>query len=1081
MPPSHRGSLRLCATSVILPVVLCHLCQIATCQQIDYSRDIRPILSDNCFRCHGPDENSREGDLRLDTPDGLLQESSSGDKVVLAELPDQSELIRRILSDDESEVMPPPDSNKSLNEEEKNLVVRWVQQGAAWQQHWAFEPPMLPELPQPADADWCRNEVDRFILARSQKAGLKHATDAEPFTLVRRLFLDLIGLPPSPEEADKWVAEIWKQDEQGMRSIDETTYQLLVTRLIDAPEYGERWARRWLDLARYADTNGYEKDRDRSIWPYRDWVIDALNADMPFDQFTIEQLAGDMLPDATLDQRVATGFHRNTMLNEEGGIDPLEFRYHAMTDRVATTGTTWLGLTLGCCQCHTHKYDPISHTEYFQIMAFLNNADEPTLELPGADFEQRWQDSKLRAAELIASLPEKWPLPKAPVKKKDSKNEEVAEDSESSKGKASAEDAKRNEKEQRAELVQTAFAAWLAEERANAADWRLLRPLKATSNLPILTIQKDGAIFASGDTAKRDDYYVELAPQSEPIHAIEIETLPDERLPARGPGSTYYEGTLGDFYLTEIEFSVDEQTLPIASASESFAANRFGKNPVSATLAFDGDIQTGWSVHGRQGERHAAVFVLKQPVPAGKSVQIHMSFGRHFASSFGLFRIHGTSSKSAPKARDHSREIHRLLLLSEAKLQPMQKEQLFESFLLTAPELAKHQTEIRRLQRRPAVTTTLVMRERPAGETRPTHRHHRGEFLQPDEQVQPATPSVLPGLGDLPANRLGFAQWLVQRQHPLTARVFVNRTWAAFFGTGLVKTLDDFGFQGESPSHPELLDWLSVTWVEQDDWSIKSLHRRIVTSRTYRQSSRVPGGSRPMDPQNRLLSYFPRQRLEAEILRDSLLSATDKLSFKRGGPPVRPPQPQGVTEVAYGSPKWNASGGEDRFRRSIYTKIKRTAPFAMFSTFDAPSGEACVARRNRSNSPLQALTLLNDPMLVELAVAAGKQAATEATEERTPRTEQVLIDRFRQTLTRKPTEQEVVWLQEFLERQQDYFEMHPEEAAKLLGEKSVPESSEKANSESPEAAAQVSQRAHQAAWTALSRALMAFDEAQNKN
>ncbi|MEC8558355.1 MAG: PSD1 and planctomycete cytochrome C domain-containing protein [Planctomycetota bacterium] len=1078
MLPSHRGPLWLCSTFVILQVVHCQLCQIATCQQIDYSRDVRPILSDNCFRCHGPDENSREGDLRLDTPDGLQQESSSGDKVVLAARPNQSELIRRILADDESEIMPPPDSNKSLSAEEKELLVRWVQQGAAWQQHWSFEPPRLHGLPQPPGSDWCRNEIDHFILDQSVRAGLLHATDAEPYTLVRRLFLDLVGLPPSPEEADRWVEEIWKQDEQFAKVIDETAYQRLITRLMDAPEYGERWARRWLDLARYADTNGYEKDRDRSIWPYRDWVIDALNADMPFDQFTIEQLAGDMLPDASQEQRVATGFHRNTMLNEEGGIDPLEFRYHAMTDRVATTGTTWLGLTLGCCQCHTHKYDPISHTEYFQIMAFLNNADEPTLELPGADFEQRWQNSKRRASELVASLPDEWPLPKATGKKK----EEVTEDSKPREGKASPEEVKRNEKEQRAELVQTAFERWLVAERGNATDWQLLRPLKATSNLPILTIQEDGAIFASGDTAKRDDYYVELAPQTEPIYAIEVETLPDERLPARGPGSTYYEGTLGDFYLTEIDFSVDEKTLTIGSASESFAANRFGNNPVSATLTFDGDIQTGWSVHGRQGERHTAVFVLKQPVPAGKSVRIHLSFGRHFASSFGLFRFHGTSSTNAPKARDHSREIQRLLLLTEAELQPKQKQRLFERFLLSAPELAKHQTEIRRLQRRPAVTTTLVMRERPANETRPTHRHHRGEFLQPEEQVQPATPSVLPGLGELPANRLGFAQWLVQEKHPLTARVFVNRTWAAFFGNGLVKTLDDFGFQGESPSHPELLDWLSVTWLEQDDWSIKSLHRRIVTSRTYRQSSRVTSGSRSLDPQNRLLTYFPRQRLEAEILRDSLLSTTGRLSLKRGGPPVRPPQPEGVTEVAYGGPKWNASGGADRFRRSIYTKIKRTAPFAMFSTFDAPSGEACVARRNRSNSPLQALTLLNDPMLVELAVAAGKQAAKEAAAEvGEPRTEQVLIDRFRHTLTRKPTEQEVVWLKKFLERQHAYFEMHTEEATKLLGENSVPKSSENPKSASSEAAAQVSQLAHQAAWTALNRALMALDETQNKN
>ena len=378
-------------------------------EAVVFTRDIRPILSDNCFRCHGPDENTREADLRLDQQDDLFADLN-GNKVVTAGHPQNSELIRRILSDDPDEMMPPPDSNKSLTNEQKQRLVDWVKQGAPWEQHWSFVKPTKPSVPTPDDDNWSRNEIDRFILAKQRAVGLTPSTAAPPAMLIRRLYLDLTGLPPTSAEADKWIGKIWGTADNAKRLTNEAAYGQLVDQLMQSPAYGERWARRWLDLARYADTNGYEKDRDRSIWPYRDWVVNAINEGMPFDRFTIEQLAGDMLPDATNAQRVATGFHRNTMLNEEGGIDPLEFRYHAMTDRVATTGTTWLGLTLGCCQCHTHKYDPVSHSEYFQVMAFLNNADEPSLDLPNSDLDKQWAANKSKAEQLIAELPAHWPI-----------------------------------------------------------------------------------------------------------------------------------------------------------------------------------------------------------------------------------------------------------------------------------------------------------------------------------------------------------------------------------------------------------------------------------------------------------------------------------------------------------------------------------------------------------------------------------------------------------------------------------------------------------------------------------------------
>ncbi|MEZ6060881.1 MAG: DUF1549 domain-containing protein [Planctomycetaceae bacterium] len=467
---------------------------------VDFTRDVRPILSNACFHCHGPDEKTREADLRVDTRAGLFDERDGVRAVVPGNI-EASELVSRILSDDPDLAMPPSTSKKSLTDEQRQTLVRWVKQGAPWEQHWAFIPPVKADLPPVSNEAWCRNEIDRFVLARIEAAGLEPSPEADPYALVRRIYLDLIGLPPTPDEADQWVQELQRENE--------TAWQRLVQHLLDSPHYGERWARRWLDLARYADSNGYEKDRDRSIWPYRDWVISAINDNMAFDQFTIEQLAGDMIPNASTSQRVATGFHRNTMLNEEGGIDPMEFRFHAMTDRVFTTGTTWLGLTLGCCQCHTHKYDPISQTEYYQLMALLNNADEPLLDLPDDDFQQTWDHNRKQAAELLAEMPNKWP-------------------------------------DDAGISIDEAFEKWLADETANAVQWTSLKPVEATSNLPILTIQDDDSIFASGDTAKRDDYFISLAASDKPITALRLEALPDDRLPAHGPGTTYYEGTPGD-------------------------------------------------------------------------------------------------------------------------------------------------------------------------------------------------------------------------------------------------------------------------------------------------------------------------------------------------------------------------------------------------------------------------------------------------------------------------------------------------------------------------------------------------------
>ncbi len=1041
---------------------------------IDFARDIRPILSDACFKCHGPDASTREADLRLDTESGLLADLGGYVAVKRGDAA-QSELVKRILSEDADDLMPPQEAHKPLSEKQKELLVRWIDEGAVWQQHWSFVAPADGPVPQITAAqvpaaqhalsDWCINDIDRFVLQQLTRVGLAPSRDADPHTLVRRLYLDLIGLPPTGQAADEWIAKIWPGQPHDGR-IDESAYQALVTFLLESPQYGERWARRWLDLARYADTNGYEKDRDRSIWPYRDWVVQALNNDMPFDQFTIEQLAGDMLPNATTSQQIATGFHRNTMLNEEGGIDPLEFRFHAMTDRVATTGTTWLGLTLGCCQCHTHKYDPTTHTEYYQLMALLNNADEPILELPEAlvegDFEQIWRQNREQADRLLAELPQRWPIPNADNLKADSpKVNNIAEspDGKSESAKNAARQAAMNE----------AFAAWLSREQANAASWQALHPIQATANLPILTIQEDDSIFASGDTAKRDVYEITFSARERPITALRLEALPDERLPARGPGSTYYEGTLGDFYLVELVAKADTP-VQLLAASHSYAKNRYGKNEVSAQLTLDQDVQTGWSVDGRQGERHVAVYLLQEPLQADKSLTITMTFGRHFASSLGRFRFSATDAPHPPQARDFPPDIERLLMIPDTALSVDEKDQLLKQFLLSAPELASYTEKIRKLQARPEVPTTLVMTERPDKHPRPTFRHHRGEYLQPQEQVAPGVPGVFAGLSEqAPTNRLALARWLVSANNPLTARVTVNRHWAAFFGRGIVATLDDFGLQGQSPSHPELLDWLALRFIGEDRWSIKKLHRRIVSSRTYRQSSEVNLAAKDVDPENRLLSYAPRYRLDAEVLRDNLLVISGLINLQMGGPPVRPLQAAGISEFAYGAPKWAASSGAERYRRSLYTFVKRTAPFAMYSTFDAPSGEACIAQRTRSNSPLQALTLLNDVMVLELARATGKRMAeSTASESLTAELAQL----FRSALVRPATAAELELLHKFYDSQLKNFLSAPEQALELVDGSSKVDSSSQPHPP---------QLARTAAWIATARAIFALDETQTRN
>ena len=1149
--------------------------------ELSFSRDVRPILSEMCFSCHGPDDKGRKGELLLSEMDGALKGGESGEPAIVPGKPALSEMIKRIHSEDPDERMPPGETKKNLSPAQIAILEKWIESGAKYEKHWAFVPPVKSDIPR-SDVS---HPIDAFVRATLAQNNLSPTQEADKATLYRRLSFDLIGLPPSPED----LAEFLADDSPN-------AYENAVDRLLDSPHYGERWARKWLDLARYADTNGYEKDRTRTIWPYRDWVIKSLNEDMPFDQFSIEQIAGDLLPGATTQQRIATGFHRNTMLNEEGGIDPLEFRYNAMVDRVATTGATWLGLTLQCCQCHTHKYDPIQHREYFSMMAFLNNADEPELEIQNPDQEREAATRLARADALVASLPQKWPIADptinwvtstptisaepterinvlddhsmlfpAPGPERSTANVDFAElngsfthiridaltdDSLPGKGpgrtahgnfvlseleiyiagkrikltdptataeqpnypainaiddnnnsgwavQVDGQDLRTNKsitlrfdtpiethgdtkviikqlfgthhtigrlkisfgkavessialETRRQEALDKAFADWCEQQKATTANWQVVKPLEATSNLPLLSIQPDSTVFVTGDITKADTYQLNLGTPPQGITAIRLEALPDPRLPARGPGMAYYEGPKGDFLLGEFQLFADGQPVKLAKASQSYAKNTFGSQ-AEAQYAIDGNPETGWSCAEGQGRAHEAVFQLEKPLTT-TNLQLTMMFGRHYACSLGKFRISLTTQSGDILASTVSSELQPLVHKndrSEAETQKLKTE-----FLLRAPQLASLNKEINDLRRPQSFLTSLVLQERPVENPRKTFIHNRGEWTQPTDPVDPSVLSVLNPLpADAPKNRLSFARWLVSRDNPLTARVVVNRTWASFFGRGIVKTQDDFGFQGTPPSHPQLLDYLAVRFME-DGWSLKKFHRFIVTSQTYKQSSHSNAIGEEKDPENILLWRGPRMRLDAEEVRDAALKSAGILSEKMFGPSVFPPQPPSVTtEGTYGAMNWATSQGPDRYRRSLYTFTKRTAPFAFANTFDAPSGEACIVRRDKSNTPLQALTMLNDVIIMEAAQALGKHLMHY---EGSP--EQRINQAFIRCFSRPATNNEITAVLDFYQKQVQRFTAAPESAKALA----VGEPSETSIS--------------CAAWTLVGRALMNMDE-----
>ena len=887
---------------------------------VDFVRDIQPIFQANCVKCHGATKAS--GFLRLDTKQLALKTITPGDSK-------ESRLMSRILGEGGQPRMPM--GGEALKPEQIALIRQWIDEGANWpdsasvkiDQHWAFVKPVRPTVP--ATKFKGRNPIDHFVFALLEKQGLTPSPEADKTTLLRRVSLDLIGLPPTPKEIDEFLADN-----------SPNAYQKVVERLLASPHYGERWGRWWLDAARYADTNGYEKDRARSIWPYRDWVIKAFNRNMPFDQFTIEQLAGDLLPNPTTDQKVATGFLRNSMQNEEGGVDPEQFRTEGLIDRVDATGKAFLGLTINCAQCHTHKFDPIPHRDYYQFFAFLNNDDEPEIEVP---------DDKInkKRAEIIGKI----------------------------------NDLEMELRTRTGQTPEDLVARWEAQANKNLINWT---PLNDTEIFAAFGVKfdkmEDSSFIAKGDNATANNYIVKAKTNIKGITGFRIELMTDLNLPREGPG----RAADGTFYFSEFIAQaaplnkidgLEKVTLEKATADVERA-------DFPASNVIDGNMKSHWySDFGpvKRNQDRNIVITTKAPVGFDGGTFFTFQLASKFDESIswgkpniGRFRISVTTDAN-PQADPVSPKIRRIMAIPVAQRTNENRRELFSFYRTTVPEWAESNKKIDELLKDwPYGPITLALSKR--SQSRTTRMFKRGDWKNPGDEVTANSPSALhPFPKNAPRNRLGLAQWIVDKDNPLTARVIVNRIWQQYFGQGFVSSPEDFGTRCEKPSHPELLDWLATEFWEQGK-DLKKMHRLIVNSATYRQSSKLTQLLQDKDPYNKWLARAPRMRVEAEVVRDIALSSSGLLTKKIGGPSVYPPIPDGVLSLGYGAQlPWPTEKGEDRYRRGMYTFWKRNVPYPSMSAFDAPAGDFSCTRRVKSNTPLQALTTLNDVTFMEAAQA----------------------------------------------------------------------------------------------------------------
>ncbi|MEX2304401.1 MAG: DUF1553 domain-containing protein [Bryobacterales bacterium] len=989
-------------------------------ETVEFNRDIRPILSDKCFTCHGPDEANRQTALRFDTRDGAFAQLPGGGFAIVAGEPQKSELLRRITAENEVLRMPPVYSGRTLTTREKALFERWIAQGAEWQGHWSFLPPKRPALPPVQNPEWPRNAVDHFVLRRLEGEGLSPSPEADRARLIRRVTLDLTGLPPTPAEVDAFL-----------RDRSPEAYEKVVDRLLASPRYGERMAVHWLDAARYADTNGYQTDAERFMWRWRDWVINAFNRNMPFDQFTLEQIAGDMLPDPTLDQKIATGFNRNHRGNGEGGIIAEEYAVEYVVDRVETTSTVWLGMTLGCARCHDHKYDPLTQQEFYRVFAYFNNIPErgkafkygnsPPY-IPAPTREQREQlaalDGQIAAAErhFGALAPE-------------------------------AERAQREWEQNTKQPIDWSLRDGLiahyrlddsvAGELFGSEAEKKLDPQPREGQPAFVdgklgrAMQLDGQAYVeAGDVASfdADDKFTLAAwVYSQAADGAILSRTLDEN-DAEGYGYKGYGIYLKD---GKVQVNLVQRWLDDALRVET-------KQPADwsswrhVMMTYDGSrLADGLNIYidGVAQELNVIVDEMNQSFRVAKPLRIGAAgVEKRFRGSIDEVRIYDrllTPAQAAVVADPAM--LNALAAIKQAARTQAQADKLRLCFLDEYAPASVRQAwkQLRRLQREreemvAGFPTVMVMQERET--RRDTHLLVRGAYDAPGEKVEPGVPAVLSPMREgLPNNRLGFARWLIDPANPLTARVIVNRFWQTIFGTGLVKTVEDFGSQGEWPTHPELLDWLATEFV-QSGWDVKGIVKTIVMSATYRQSSKAEPALLQRDPENRLLARGPRFRLPAEVVRDQALAVSGLLVEDLGGPSVKPYQPAGLWSEMSGSSDYPQDHGDKLYRRSLYTYWRRTMPPPSMTNFDAAGREACTVRATRTNTPLQALNLMNDVTFVESSrllaermmkeggstpqqrVGYAFQLATSRTPQ--PQEQQVLADSFHYHLDRYQTDRE---------------------------------------------------------------------------
>ena len=1015
----------------------------ANSRPVNFAREVRPILSDNCFACHGPDDRARKANLRLDTREGAFAKLESDALAIVPGKPDESELIQRIESDVSELRMPPKKSGKHLSADQVAVLRRWIEQGAPWSTHWAFDPPKKPVLPAVKNTGWPANEIDRFILARLEADGLSPSPIAAKTTLIRRVTLDLTGLPPTIPEVDAFVA-----DSSG------EAYEKVVDRLLESPRYGEQMARVWLDAARYGDTHGLHLDNYREAWPYRDWVIRAFNTNKPFDRFIVEQLAGDLLPDPTAEEIIATGYNRCHVSTNEGGSIEEEVYVRNIVDQVDTNGTVFLGLTTGCARCHDHKYDPIRAKDYYQLFAFFNNIDGPAMDGNSSKWEPIVQVPNPKQREALKSTDTRI----ADLRKLIATVTATA---------APAYDTKADSAE--SEAPRRADYVWIDDALPSGASFQGDGPWEFVANIDAPDFGAGRALRIKADGLKQR-FFDNVARKLKIgtgdtlfAHAYMDSANPPRELMLQWHTK---EGWSHRAYWGEnlIDWG-DDATPSRQRIGDLPAAKKWVRLEVPAARL---KLKAGVLIDGWAFTQHGGTVYWDKAGIATETPQD----GQTFDSLAAWVRAQRASASNGLPAT-----VKAIVALDRPKRTEAQTNELRAYFVEHAysktsgvfePLRSKlEELERTRKEQSDQIPTTLIFREK-AGEPKPAFLLKRGEYDQRGEKVGRAVPAFLPPLPPgAPVNRLGFAQWLIAPEHPLAARVAVNRFWLQVFGTGIVKTAEDFGAQGEPPSHPELLDWLAVQFRE-DGWDVKRFMKRLVISAAYCQSSRVTPETLAKDPANRLLARGPRFRLDAEMVRDQALFVGRLLVETVGGPSVKPPQPSGLWEaVAYtdsNTAHFAADTGVEKIhRRSFYTFWKRTSPPPQMTTFDAPSRESCQVRRERTNTPLQALLLLNEPQFIEAARALAERTLGEGGSTADDR----LTYMFRLVTARAPDANDLAELSAALKDLTAHYANELEAANQLI----------MAGTTKPDPRSSASELA---AWTMIGNVILNLDEAITK-